>query len=91
MAERVGKIIERSDFIVNKPRREALQKLHDVISDALDNLDGVRDEEDEYKENIPENLQCSERYEKAESAVEALENALSSLEDALYYIEEAQQ
>lgn len=76
---------------MNKIRRKTLQKLYNIIADAKDNLDEVRDEEDDYKENIPENLQGSERYEIAEAAVDALESAISSLEEALDSIEEAMQ
>lgn len=51
----------------------------------------LHDEEEEYKDNMPENLQSSERYEKAEAAVDALGSAVSSLEEVLDYIEEAQE
>lgn len=40
-------------------------------------------------ENMPENLQSSEKYEAAEEAVSNLGDALSSLEDAASSIEEA--
>lgn len=76
---------------MNKLRRKTLQELYDIIAEAKDNLDAVRGEEEEYKDNIPENLQSSERYERAEAAVDALESAVSSLEEALDYIEEAQE
>lgn len=76
---------------MNKQRRKTLQELYDIIVEAKDNLDEVRDEEECYKDNMPENLQNSERYERACETVEALESALSSLEEALDYIEEAKQ
>lgn len=76
---------------MNKIRRKTLQDLYNIIADAKDTLDEVRDEEECYKDNIPENLQSSERYERAEAAVDALESAVSSLEEALDYIEEAQE
>lgn len=76
---------------MNKVRRKDLQELYDIISEAKDRLELLRDEEEEYMENIPENLQGSERYEKAEAAVSALDSAVSSLEDALDSIEEAQE
>ena len=76
---------------MNKARRKTIQELYEIIKQAKDKLDAVRDEEEEYKDNIPENLQCSERYERAEAAVDALESAVSSLEEALDYIEEAQE
>lgn len=76
---------------MNKVRRKELQELYDIISEAKDRLEMLHDEEEEYKDNIPENLQGSERYEIAEAAVDALDSAVSSLEETLDYIEEAQQ
>lgn len=76
---------------MNKVRRKELQDIYDIISEVKNRLETVHDEEEEYKDNIPENLQGSERYERAEVAVDALDSAVSSLEDALDYIEEAQE
>jgi len=53
-------------------RIEALRELVEEISVAIE---CVLDEERECLDNMPENLQCSERYEKAENAVENLESA----------------
>ena len=53
---------------MNKVRRKELQELYDIISEAKDRLEMLHDEEEEYKDNMPENLQSSERYEKAEAA-----------------------
>ena len=49
----------------------------------------MKDEEQEYFDNIPENFQSSERYEKAENAVAALEDALSMFDDIADNIETA--
>lgn len=76
---------------MNKVRRKTLQDLYNTIADAKDALDEVRDEEECYKDDIPENLRGSQRYERAEAAVNALESAVSSLEEALDYIEEAKE
>lgn len=76
---------------MNKVRRKELQELYDIISETKDRLEMLHDKEEEYKDNIPENLQSSERYERAEAAVDALGSAVSSLEEALDYIEEAQE
>lgn len=76
---------------MNNIRRKTLQSIYDIITEAKDNLDEVRDEEECYKDNMPENLQGSERYERAEEAIDALESAISSLEDALDSIEEAKE
>lgn len=41
------------------------------------------EEENDYLDNIPENMQSGERYETAENAVSSLEDAVSSLEEAM--------
>ena len=46
-------------------------------------------EEEEYRDNIPENLQGGERYEKAEAACDSLSAAVDGIEDILSSIEEA--
>ncbi len=73
---------------MNKQRRKTLRELYDIIAEAKDNLEMVMEEEEEYRDNIPENLQGSERYEKAEEAVYNLEEAISNIEEALSLIEE---
>lgn len=76
---------------MNKARRKKLEELYDIIYEAKDRLEMLHDEEEEYRDNIPENLQGSERYERAEEAVDALDSAVSSLEEALNYIETAKE
>lgn len=74
---------------MNKQRRKTLNELYDKLAELRDLLEEVKCEEDDYRDNIPENLQNSERYEKAEEACDNLDYALSSLEEALDYIESA--
>lgn len=76
---------------MNKTRRKELENIFDIISSAQEQLEVIRDDEEEYKENIPENLQNSIRYETAEVAVDAIESALFSIQEVLDYIEEAKQ
>ena len=76
---------------MNKARKKKLEELYDIIYEAKDRLEMLHDEEEEYRDNIPENLQGSERYERAEEAVDALDFAMSSLEEALNYIETAKE
>lgn len=75
---------------MNKVRREELQKIYDLISEAHDRLEVVLDDEDSAKENMPESLQGSERYEKSEDACDAMDDAIRSLEEAMEKVEEAQ-
>lgn len=74
---------------MNALRRKELNEISGFLSDIWDRLVSVKDEEEEYLYNIPENLQASERYEKAEYAVANLETAIDHLEEALGSIEEA--
>jgi ribonuclease D len=53
-----------------------------AIVDIVAQLEAIRDAEEQYKENMPENLRSSSRYETAEQAVEALGEAIELLEAA---------
>ena len=74
---------------MNKPRRKELERIANEITELKDQLEMLQEEEDEYRDNMPENLQGSERYEKAEAACESLYSAVSSLEEAVDYINES--
>ena len=80
---------DKGEYKMNNKRRKILDEIHDNLVVLHEALDETRDEEECCKDNIPENLQYSERYQKAENAVEALENAISSIEEAIIYIEDA--
>jgi len=45
-------------------------------------LERIKDAEEDYKQNIPSNLQNSSRYESAEQAIQALDEAIGILTDA---------
>lgn len=53
-----------------------VEELEDIISD----IQMILEDETDYMENIPENLQGGERYERAEEACESLEDAVDTLE-----------
>lgn len=73
---------------MNKDRRkeigraiEIANRLRGEIEELVSIIQTAKDEEEEYKDNMPESLQSSDRYYTAEAAVDALESALSPLED----------
>ena len=68
---------------MNKVRRAALREIIDKIADAKDALEILKDEEEEYRDNIPE------RYQTADEACDALYEAVSQLEEAGDNIETA--
>lgn len=74
---------------MNKNRRKAIQdviyKIHELEStmiNILDDIEAIKNEEEEYLNNIPENLQNSSKYETAENAVNELESAYNDFENA---------
>ena len=74
---------------MNKSRRKTLtnamlqaQELKNVVANILS-------DEQQYLDNVPENLQATEAYSTAEAAVDALEGALEALESLLEYLADA--
>lgn len=67
-----------------KQIKEILKKVDDLqalAADIASMIEEVKDEEQDYMDNMPENLQGSERYSKAEEAVDALDTAQQYAED----------
>lgn len=74
---------------MNKERRKEIQRAWDMIAEAKEILQTAKDEEEEYRDNMPENLQGSDRYAAADAAVDALDNAINSLDEVDSEIETA--
>ena len=55
----------------------------------MNELENLREEEEEYRDNFPDNLLSCERYEIAENACYCLEEATQALEDAINNINES--
>jgi hypothetical protein len=63
------------DYSTRRQRRESVEKI-------LDSLTKIREAEETYADNMPENLRNSIRYEAAEQSIEALDEASSILSQA---------
>jgi len=74
---------------MNNGRRKRLDSAIDYLNKALVITEDVRNEEEEAMDNLPENMQMSDRYDAMESAVNSLEDAISSIDEAITSIEEA--
>lgn len=68
---------------MNKQRRKNIQSILDQIEELKGSLEEAQAEEEVYRDNIPENLQGSERYEKADEACDTLSGAVDSLDDII--------
>ena len=75
---------------MNKNRRKKIQEVAEQIDLLKGEVEDILSEEEEYRDNIPENMQSSERYDTAEAACDNLQNAVDSIEEALSCLEEAQ-
>ena len=67
---------------MNKERRkklasanELLDEIRDKLGEVQDIVDECKSEEEDYRDNMPENMQNSDKYYAADSAVEEMESA----------------
>ena len=74
---------------MNNKRRAQLGEAKELINKALAIASVVLDNEEDCMDNLPENLQSSEKYEKMEDAVSSLEELIEHLEDAIESANEA--
>lgn len=67
---------------MNRERRSTLKKATEYLDRAIDLISEARDDEQISLENLPENLQDSERSESMEYAIESLEEAIDKIDEA---------
>lgn len=74
---------------MNAPRRKNLQKVIDMLEALKSDVETARDEEKEYRDNIPENMQESDRYYKSDEACDNLNYAMDNFDELIDFITEA--
>lgn len=74
---------------MNKVRRKNLQSIADQLEYLKSQIEDICSDEEEYRDNIPDNMQESERYEKANEACDNLSEAVDNLEEVISSIEAA--
>lgn len=79
--------LERIKFRIEGEQYENLQ---DDLDSIRSDIETIHDDEQDYMDNIPENLQSSDRYYAAEAAVEHLDDALSYFDDAVEAVEQGE-
>lgn len=67
---------------MNKSQRKQLEELLDKITELQEQVEFIRNEEQEKLDNMPENLQGGERYSQMENAISCLDDAVSNLQSA---------
>lgn len=72
---------------MNKIRRKSLEEVIAKIQELSEEIESFMADEEEYRDNMPENLQGSERYEKVDEACSAMQDAIDNLEEAVENLE----
>lgn len=72
---------------MNKVRRQQLRKWLEDMENIKSELETICSDEEDYFDNMPENLQGSQRGMDAEEAIDQMNEAVSSIEDAISAIE----
>lgn len=73
---------------MNKDRREELLDVTELLSDAIDRLGEIRDDEQEAFDSMPEGLQYSSRGDAMQEALDVLDGFEDSIFSIRYKIEE---
>ena len=74
---------------MNGARRERLNGVLGLLHQAESIIDQVHDEEKDSLDNVPENLQLTDRFIAMENAVDYLEDAIENVQEATRNIESA--
>lgn len=80
----------KEDMIVNNVRRKHVDDVIEKLRNIQEEINDILSEEEEYRDNIPENLQGSEKYENAENNCSNLQSAADQVDEVISYLEEAQ-
>jgi hypothetical protein len=74
---------------MNNDRRKTINRAIGMMQEAMALIESALDEEQGTYDNMPENLQNSERGGASQSAIDNLESCLNDVESAIGYAEEA--
>lgn len=68
---------------MNKQRRQKIRDVRKEIENCKENLQKILDEEQDYFDNMPENLQGSMRGSDSEDAIDIMESCIENLENII--------
>lgn len=73
---------------MNKKRRQQIQEVIAKLEACDDELTSIKDDEDDARDNMPENLQESEAYCLSEGYSDKIDDAISYIKEATDALEE---
>lgn len=68
---------------MNKQRRSQLEKFHAQLDEIKAGIEALTEEEQEALDNMPENLQGTEKYETMENCISIMEEASLDIENVM--------
>ena len=68
---------------MNKKQRKQLQELCDQAEEIKQEIEMIRDDEQEKIDNLPDSLQGSSKEDEYQEGIDALEEIISSLEEVI--------
>lgn len=74
---------------MNDKRRQLLRRASAYLDDAERLVSSALDEEQDSLDAIPEQFECTDRYEKMEEAIELLEDAIENINVAREKVDDA--
>lgn len=74
---------------MNKNRRKRIADLRERIDIIKNELEEVMEEEQDARDNLPNNLQDSEKAEKMDDTIGSIEYAIGNLEETIKNLDEA--
>lgn len=76
---------------MNAKDRKVIQNLIDSLSEIKEQVEFLRDAEQEKFDNLSDGLQATDKGQKLETGIDLLDSAFSSLEEANEYLTDATQ
>lgn len=76
---------------MNNTRRKAIQNIMDKLEELMEEIEAIKDEEQEAYDNLPESLQNSERGEVMDSAIYNLDDAAENVQLVIDALESAKE
>lgn len=73
---------------MNKQRRQDVKSVIRIIKNAISTLENIKEDEEDYFDNMPENLQYSMRGQDSEEFIDDMEDALEALNKSVECLEE---
>lgn len=74
---------------MNNYRRKDIANIIQSLEELKEQITNVKNEEQDYFDNIPENLQMSERAENSQNAISELENSECSIDEIISSLQTA--